>query len=86
MRLRSAGIGLTFAFGLNHLSMVAHAESAPTEQAQPYQMVRTLQNIQDEIIARAREIGAAFVAKPVTGDSLENFLSGASLRLRSAKA
>lgn len=39
-------------------------------------------NIQDEIIARAREIGAAFVAKPVTSDSLEAFLSGASLRLK----
>lgn len=43
-------------------------------------------NIQDEIVARAREIGAAFVAKPVTTDSLEGFLSGAALRLRSAKA
>src|SRR5690606_35607976 len=43
-------------------------------------------NIQDEIIARAREIGAAFVAKPVTTDGLEDFLSGAALRLRSAKA
>jgi CheY-like chemotaxis protein len=43
-------------------------------------------NIQDEIIARAREIGAAFVAKPVTADSLKGFLSGAALRLRSAKA
>jgi CheY-like chemotaxis protein len=43
-------------------------------------------NIQDEIIARAREIGAAFVAKPVTPDALEPFLSGASLRLRSQRA
>jgi CheY-like chemotaxis protein len=42
-------------------------------------------NIQDEIIARAREIGAAFVAKPVNADSLEAFLSGAALRLRTAK-
>jgi len=42
-------------------------------------------NIQDEIVARAREIGAAFVAKPVTTDSLEGFLSGAALRLRSAR-
>ncbi len=40
-------------------------------------------NIQDEIIARAREIGAAFVAKPVNSESLEGFLSGAALRLRS---
>lgn len=43
-------------------------------------------NIQDEIVARAREIGAGFVAKPVTADTLEGFLSGAALRLRSAKA
>lgn len=43
-------------------------------------------NIQDEIIARAREIGAAFVAKPVNAESLEGFLSGAALRLRSAQA
>jgi CheY-like chemotaxis protein len=42
-------------------------------------------NIQDEIIARAREIGAAFVAKPVTADALEPFLSGAALRLRSKR-
>lgn len=43
-------------------------------------------NIQDEIIARARAIGAGFVPKPVSADSLEAFLSGAALRLRSAKA
>lgn len=43
-------------------------------------------NIQDEIVARAREIGAAFVAKPVTADALEPFLSGAALRLRSQRA
>ena len=40
-------------------------------------------NIQDEIVSRARDIGAAFVAKPVTADALEPFLSGAALRLRS---
>ena len=43
-------------------------------------------NIQDEIIARAREVGAAFVAKPVTADALEPFLSGAALRVRSLRA
>ena len=43
-------------------------------------------NIQDEIVGRAREIGAGFVAKPVTADTLEGFLAGAALRLRSAKA
>ncbi len=42
-------------------------------------------NIQDEIVARAREIGAAFVPKPVTADALEPFLSGAALRLRSGR-
>jgi CheY-like chemotaxis protein len=40
-------------------------------------------NIQDEVIARAREIGATFVAKPVTADGLQGFISGAALRLRS---
>ncbi len=42
-------------------------------------------NIQDEIIARAREIGATFVAKPVNAEGLEGFLSGAALRLRSSQ-
>jgi len=40
-------------------------------------------NIQDEIIARARAIGATFVPKPVTSEGLRGFLSGAALRLRS---
>ncbi len=39
-------------------------------------------NIQDEVIARARAIGATFVPKPVTVDGLKGFLSGAALRLR----
>lgn len=39
-------------------------------------------NIQDEVIARARAVGATFVAKPVTTDSLQGFISGAALRLR----
>jgi CheY-like chemotaxis protein len=43
-------------------------------------------NIQDEIIARAREIGATFVPKPITSESFEGFLSGAALRLRSSMA
>jgi CheY-like chemotaxis protein len=41
-------------------------------------------NLQDEILARARELNAAFVAKPVTDDALGAFLSGAALRLRKA--
>lgn len=39
-------------------------------------------NIQDEIIARAREIGAAFIAKPITSEGLAGFVSGAALKLR----
>ena len=42
-------------------------------------------NIQDEVIARARAVGATFVPKPVTSDGLQGFLSGAALRLRSTK-
>ena len=40
-------------------------------------------NIQDEIIARARTINATFVPKPITRETLEGFVSGAALRLRS---
>jgi CheY-like chemotaxis protein len=42
-------------------------------------------NVQDEIIARAREVDATFLPKPVTEEALSGFLSGASLRLRKAK-
>jgi CheY-like chemotaxis protein len=41
-------------------------------------------NIQEEIIARVRELDAAFVAKPLTDDALGAFLSGAALRLKKA--
>ncbi|MFD1612365.1 response regulator [Sphingomonas tabacisoli] len=43
-------------------------------------------NIQDEVIARARAVGAAFVAKPVTSEGLSGFVSGAALKLRTSKA
>jgi CheY-like chemotaxis protein len=39
-------------------------------------------NVQDEVIARARAVNAAFVPKPVTEETLRGFVSGASLRLR----
>jgi len=39
-------------------------------------------NLQDEIIARARELNAAFIAKPLTDEALDAFLSGAALRLK----
>jgi len=43
-------------------------------------------NIQDEVIARAREVNATFVSKPLTEDGLRGFISGAALRLRSGGA
>lgn len=39
-------------------------------------------NVQDEVIARARALTAAFVPKPVTEEGLRGFISGAALRLR----
>lgn len=39
-------------------------------------------NIQDEIVARARAVGAAFLPKPLTEQALADFLSGAILRLK----
>jgi CheY-like chemotaxis protein len=42
-------------------------------------------NIQDEVIAHARAINAAFVPKPITKEALDGFVSGAALRLRSKR-
>jgi CheY-like chemotaxis protein len=39
-------------------------------------------NAQDAILARARELDAAFLEKPLTEDTLAGFLSGAALKLR----
>jgi CheY-like chemotaxis protein len=39
-------------------------------------------NIQDEIVARAHALGAAFLAKPLTEPALADFLSGAQALLR----
>jgi len=41
-------------------------------------------NIQDEVIARAREVNATFVSKPLTEEGLRGFISGAALRLRTS--
>jgi CheY-like chemotaxis protein len=41
-------------------------------------------NVQEEIIAHARAVNAAFVAKPVTEEGLAGFIAGAALRLRAA--
>jgi len=43
-------------------------------------------NIQDEVIARAREVNATFVSKPLTEEGLRGFVSGAALRLRTGGA
>ena len=41
-------------------------------------------NIQDEIVARVRELDATFVPKPLTEEALAAFLTGANLRLGKA--
>ncbi|RYC29986.1 response regulator [Lichenibacterium minor] len=60
------------------------AELRDRRPAMPIAIVTA--NVQDEIIARARALDAAFVPKPVTEDGLRGFLSGAALRLRTAGA
>ncbi|HWL69052.1 MAG TPA: response regulator, partial [Geminicoccus sp.] len=42
-------------------------------------------NVQDEVIARARAANIAFVSKPITEEGFRGFLSGAVLKLRSAR-
>jgi CheY-like chemotaxis protein len=41
-------------------------------------------NVQDEVIARARSLNATFVAKPMTEEGMNGFLSGAALRFKKA--
>lgn len=41
-------------------------------------------NTQDEIVARTREVGGAFLAKPLTQPALADFLSSARLRIQAA--
>ena len=66
--------------GIDGLALVAKIrEHHPT---MPIALVSA--NLQDEIIARARELKAAFIAKPLTDEALGAFLSGATLRLRKA--
>lgn len=43
-------------------------------------------NVQDEVITRVRALNATFVAKPVTQEGLEPFVSGAALRLKKGGA
>ena len=67
--------------GIDGLELVAKIRER--EPAMPIAVVSA--NLQDEIIARARELKAAFIAKPLTDEALGAFLSGAVLRLRKAK-
>ena len=51
--------------------------------AMPIAMVTA--NLQEEIIARARELNVAFVPKPLAHEALDAFLSGAALQVRRAR-
>jgi CheY-like chemotaxis protein len=64
--------------GIDGLALVARIRQ--THPAMPVAVVSA--NLQDEIVARARELNAAFVPKPLTDEALAAFLSGAALRLR----
>jgi CheY-like chemotaxis protein len=57
------------------------AELRATHPTMPIAVITA--NIQDEVIARAREVNATFVSKPLTEDGLRGFVSGPALRLRS---
>lgn len=66
--------------GMDGLALVARLRQA--DAGMPIALVSA--NLQDEIIARARELNAAFVGKPLTDEALGAFLTGATLRLRKA--
>ena len=66
--------------GRNGLDLAAELRAA--HPAMPIAVITA--NIQDEIIARARAVNAAFIIKPLTEDGLRGFISGAALRLRTA--
>ncbi|HEY2230627.1 MAG TPA: response regulator [Xanthobacteraceae bacterium] len=66
--------------GTDGLELVARIRQ--TRPQMPVALVSA--NLQDEIIARARELNASFVPKPLTDDALGAFLSGAALRLKKA--
>ena len=66
--------------GMDGLALISKMRQ--TDKAIPIAVVSA--NLQDEIISRARELNAAFVAKPLTDEALGAFLSGATLRLKKA--
>jgi CheY-like chemotaxis protein len=80
--VRAAGVDIALIDfnmpGVDGLELVANIrESKPV---MPIALVSA--NLQDEIIARARELKAAFIPKPLTDEALGAFLSGAILRLK----
>ena len=84
--LSAVGAGVDIALvdfnmpGIDGLELVAKIrEKHPT---MPIALVSA--NLQDEIISQARELKAAFIAKPLTDEALGAFLAGATLRLRKA--
>src|SRR5690242_9329762 len=64
--------------GMDGLALIAKLRQ--TDARMPIAVVSA--NLQDEIIARARELNAAFVGKPLTDEALGAFLTGAALRLK----
>jgi CheY-like chemotaxis protein len=63
------------------------ALAAELRQAYPNMPIAIVTaNLQNEVIARARELNASFVGKPVTEEAMRGFLNGAALRLRQAGA
>ena len=84
--LSAVGAGVDIALvdfnmpGIDGLELVAKIRA--NHPAMPIALVSA--NLQDEIISRARELKAAFIAKPLTDEALGAFLSGATLRLRKA--
>jgi CheY-like chemotaxis protein len=64
--------------GTDGLELLARIRT--TQPKMPMAVVSA--NMQNEIIARARELDAAFIAKPLTDEALGAFLSGAALRIR----
>lgn len=84
--LAAVGAGVDIALvdfnmpGIDGLELVAKIRA--NHPAMPIALVSA--NLQDEIISRARELKAAFIAKPLTDEALGAFLSGATLRLRKA--
>ena len=60
--------------------------AAELRDAYPHMPIAVITaNVQDEVIARARAVNAAFVAKPVTEEGLRGFVSGAALRLQAGQ-